>query len=234
MDLFSSFTHLIGAIAFAGLGVSLVREARSDRRIALVVFSVCCSLVLLASGLFHLMPYGGAARYVMHRVDHAAIFLFIAATFTPIHAIVFRGPGRWGVLTAVWTIAIVGLIFKMLYFSSMPQGLSLALYMAFGWLGLASGIALSQRLGYAFVRPLAAGAVAYTVGALADYFGWPILMPHLIGSHELFHVAVLAGIACHWRLVRRLAVAPLKAGAPARHQLRWSRSTPSCEPFLPA
>jgi channel protein (hemolysin III family) len=234
MDFFSSLTHLTGAIAFAWLGLSLVREARSDHRIALVVFSLCCSLVLLASGLFHLMPYGGAARYVMHRVDHAAIFLFIAATFTPIHAIVFRGPGRWGVLTAVWAIAIAGLVYKMLHFNSMPQWLSLTLYMAFGWLGLASGIALSQRLGFAFVRPLAAGAIAYTVGAFADYLEWPILLPQVIGSHEFFHVAVLAGIACHWRLVRRLANVPSRPILRPRHQFDWSRSKPSCEPSLPA
>jgi channel protein (hemolysin III family) len=207
MDPFSSFTHLIGAIAFAWLGVLTVRQAGADpaRRTALVLFTFCCSMMLLVSGLFHLMPHGGAARYVMHRVDHAAIFIFIAATFTPIHAILFRGLGRWGVLMAVWTIALVGLTCKLIYFDSMPQWLSLSLYLAFGWLGLASAIALSRRLGVAFVGPLAAGALAYTSGALADYSEWPVLLPQVIGAHEIFHLAVLTGIAFHWRFIRRFA-----------------------------
>lgn len=206
-DPFSSVTHLIGAIAFAWLGASLVRRADGEpaRRAAVVIFAFSVSLMLLVSGVFHMLPQGGAARYVMHRVDHAAIFILIAATFTPMHAILFRGAARWGVLSVVWTIAIVGLTFKSMYFGSIPQWVSLTLYMAFGWLGLASGIALLQRLGYSFVRPLILGAVAYSVGAITDFAQWPILLPSVIGSHELFHLAVLVGLACHWHFVRGFA-----------------------------
>ena len=217
-DPFSSLTHLIGAIAFAWLGVSLVREAQGDpwRRIAVVVFAFSCSLMLLVSGLFHMSPQGGVARYVMHRVDHAAIFILIAATFTPMHAILFRGAGRWGVLAAVWTIALVGLAFKTLYFNSMPEWLSLVLYMGFGWLGLASGIVLMQRLGYAFIRPLIMGAIAYTVGAVADFAHWPAPIPSVVGAHELFHLAVLAGIGFHWKFVRAFASGKVMAPASGR------------------
>jgi channel protein (hemolysin III family) len=206
-DPFSSLTHLIGAIAFAWLGASLVRRAEGDpaRRAAVVIFAFSVSLMLLVSGIFHLLPQGSAARYVMHRVDHAAVFILIAATFTPMHAILFRGPARWGVLSVVWTIAIVGLTFKSMYFGAIPEWLGLSLYLAFGWLGLASGLALSQRLGYAFIRPLMLGAAAYTVGAITDFAQLPIALPYGIGTHELFHLAVLAGIACHWQFVKGFA-----------------------------
>jgi channel protein (hemolysin III family) len=206
-DPFSSLTHLIGSIAFAWLGASLVRRAEGDpaRRAAVVIFAFSVSLMLLVSGIFHLLPHGSAARYVMQRVDHAAVFILIAATFTPMHAILFRGPARWGVLSVVWTIAIVGLTFKSVYFGAIPEWLSLALYLAFGWLGLASGLALSRRLGYAFIRPLVLGAFAYTLGAITDFAQWPILLPSVIGAHELFHLAVLAGIACHWQFVQGFA-----------------------------
>src|SRR6185436_17646557 len=88
---FSSLTHLVGAVAFAWLGVSLVRRSRGDpaRRAAVVVFAFSCALMLLISGVFHMMPQGSAARYVMQRVDHAAVFILIAATFTPMHAFLF-------------------------------------------------------------------------------------------------------------------------------------------------
>lgn len=206
-DSFSSLTHLIGAIAFAWLAVSLVREAEGDRvrRIAVVVFAFSCALMLLVSGLFHMSAQGGVARYVMQRVDHAAIFILIAATFTPMHAILFRGPGRWGVLAGVWTFALAGLALKSMYFHSMPEWVSLAMYLAFGWLGLASGVAVGQRLGPKFVRPLLFGAVAYTAGAFADFAHWPAPISPMIGSHDLFHVAVLAGIGFHWKFVRAIA-----------------------------
>lgn len=206
-DPFSSLTHLIGAVAFAWLGVSLVQKAQGCpwRRAGVVVFAFCCSLMLLVSGIFHMMPQGGAARYVMQRVDHACIFILIAATFTPMHAILFRGASRWGVLAAVWTFALVGLTVKTMYFYTMPEWMGLLLYIGFGWLGLASAVALTQRLGYAFIKPLMAGAVLYTAGALTDFAQWSGPMPSLIGSHDIFHLAVLAGIACHWHFVRGFA-----------------------------
>jgi channel protein (hemolysin III family) len=206
-DPVSSLTHLVGAIAFAWLGVSLVREAEGDgvRRVAVVVFAFSCALMLLVSGLYHMSAQGGVARYVMQRVDHAAVFILIAATFTPLHAILLRGRGRWGVLAGVWALALAGLALKSMYFNSMPEWVSLALYLAFGWLGIASVVTIGQRLGAAFVRPLLFGAVAYTAGAFADFAHWPAPISPMIGSHELFHVAVLAGIGFHWNFVREFA-----------------------------
>jgi channel protein (hemolysin III family) len=203
-DPFSSLTHLAGAIAFAGMGAQLVRAAGPDpgRRTALAVFATGCAFMLALSGCFHLLPRGSEARYLLHMADHAAIFVLIASTFTPIHAILFRGPGRWGVLTAVWTIALAGSFYKVLYFDSVPQGQGFTLYLAFGWLGLASAIALVQRFGYAFVMPLMAGAVVYTVGAVADYVEWPVA---LIGAHGFFHIAVLIALALHWQFMRSFA-----------------------------
>ena len=206
-DPVSSLTHLVGAIAFAWLGVSLVREAEGDvvRRIAVVTFVFSCALMLLVSGLYHMSAQGGMARYVMQRVDHAAIFILIAATFTPLHAILLRGRGRWGVLAGVWALALAGLALKTMYFNSMPEWVGLTLYLAFGWLGIASVVTIGQRFGPAFVRPLLCGAAAYTAGAFADFANWPAPISPMIGSHEVFHVAVLAGIGFHWNFVRAVA-----------------------------
>lgn len=227
-DPFSSLTHLIGSVAFAWLGVSLVQRAEGDpwRRLAVVVFAFACSLMLLVSGLFHMLPQGGAARYIMQRVDHACIFIFIAASFTPIHAILFRGAARWAVLLGVWTIALAGLTYKAFYFGMMPPGLSFAMYLAFGWLGMVSGLVLSQRLGYSFIKPLVAGAIVYTLGAITDYAEWPVLLPSVIGSHEIFHVAVLAGIACHWHFVRGFASGKVPGTPFPRRQQREPVAVP--------
>jgi len=208
--------------------VSLVREAEGDpvRRIAVVVFAFSCSLMLLVSGLYHMSAQGGVARYVMQRVDHAAVFILIAATFTPLHAILLRGPRRWGMLGGVWALALAGLAYKTMNFNSMPEWVSLALYLAFGWLGIASVVAIGQRLGPAYVRPLLFGAVAYTAGACADFAHWPAHLSPMIGSHEVFHVAVLAGIGYHWKFVRAFAsgrVAAVQSLATTRPR-DWARA----------
>ncbi len=207
----SSLSHLAGAAVFAVLAVLLLRRGRGDtgRMVALSVFAFSCVLLLSFSGVYHLLAPGTDERAVLKRLDHAAIFVLIAGSFTPVHVILFRGAWRWGMLTVVWGAALAGLILKTAFFSSVPESLGLAMYLGLGWLGIFSGIALARRYGFRFIRPLLWGAAAYTVGAVAEFLRWPVLLAGVVGPHELFHLAVLAGISCHWAFILRIA-----AGAP--------------------
>jgi channel protein (hemolysin III family) len=83
------------------------------------------------------------------------------------------------------------------------------MYLGLGWLGLISTIALARRFGVRFVLPLVWGALAYTIGAVAEFLAWPVLVHGIVGPHEVFHLAVLAGVSFHWSFVRGIA-----AGAP--------------------
>lgn len=206
-DPLSALTHLAGAAVFARLGVSLIRQGRGEfpRTMSLVVFAFSGVLLLSISGTYHLWPPGGAFREVLLRLDHAAIFVLIAGSFTPVHAILFRGPWRWGMLAGIWTVALAGLTFKTVYFTAISEGFGLALYLGFGWLGLVSWIALVRRFGFRFARPVLWGALAYTSGALTDFLGWPVPVPGFVGAHELFHLAVLAGLSFHWMFIRSFA-----------------------------
>src|SRR4051812_15392231 len=214
---FSSLSHLGGAVIFAWLGVSLVRDGRGSagRMASLAVFAFSCVLLLSLSGVYHLLAPGGTPRDVLHRLGPAAIFLLIAGSFTPVHAILFRGVGRWGMLAIVWTMAITALTLKTVYFDSMPEWLGLALYLGLGWFGLVSGIALARRFGFRFIQPVIWGALAYTCGALVDFLDWPDPFPQVLGSHELFHLAVLAGIAFHWKFIFGLASGEIPAESKA-------------------
>jgi channel protein (hemolysin III family) len=157
------------------------------------------------SGVYHLLTPGTAGRAVLLRLDHAAIFVLIAGTFTAVHGIVYHGLGRWGPLLFIWTAAITGITLKTIFFDGVGDLLSLALFLGLGWVGAFSGGVLWYRYGFRFVRPLVWGAIAYTIGGIQEYLGWPILVPGVIGAHELFHVMVLIGAIFHWRFVYQFA-----------------------------
>jgi len=154
-DPVSSLTHLAGAVVFTVLGVVLLRRGRGDRgrMISLAVFAISCVLCLSLSGVYHLLSPGSAGREVLKRLDHAAIFLLIAGSFTPVHVILFRGAWRWGMLTGIWGAALAGLVLKTVYFATMPEWLGLAMYLGLGWLGVISALALARRFGWRSIQP---------------------------------------------------------------------------------
>jgi channel protein (hemolysin III family) len=202
-DPVSSLTHLAGAVAFAILGAFLIARGRGAAQlIALTVFALSCVLLLSLSGVYHLLSPGTAARGVLMRLDHAAIFVLIAGSFTPVHVILLRDLWHWHLLAWIWVAAIAGLVLKTVYFDATPQWLGLLMYLGLGWVGLVSTVALARRFGVRFVLPLVWGALAYTIGALVDFAGWPALVPGVVGPHEVFHLAVLAGISFHWAFIR--------------------------------
>lgn len=205
-DPLSTLSHLLGALAFSVLGLPLILRARNIRRaprgtalyVATVVVALC------ASALFHAAPRGTPTRDLLMTIDHAAIFLLIAGSYTPIHLLQFQGAMRWGVLTVVWGAALCGVLAKLLLFDAIPEWFSLTLYLALGWAGLFSATALYRRHGARPLWPLFAGALAYTVGAILEFARVPVLIPGVIGPHEVFHALVLLGVAAHWRYIARL------------------------------
>lgn len=213
-DPFSSISHLLAAVIALIFGVALIRKALGSplrvTTVSIYVFSVV--FLLSMSGVFHLLEPGTTGRAVLKRLDHAGIFLLIAGTFTPIHAIMFRGFWRWGFLSVIWGLAITGLTLKTIYFTDFAEWLGLIFYIGLGWMGIVSAYLTHRIHGFAIIRPLFFGALAYTLGATLDFLRLPVLIPGVLGPHELFHIAVLAGIAWHWKFVNRLLTWPGKKG----------------------
>jgi channel protein (hemolysin III family) len=206
-DPVSSLSHLSAAVVFAVLSVPLMSRGRGEalRVVSLAVFAFSCVLLLSLSGAYHLLSPGTAAREVLMRLDHAAIFVLIAGSFTPVHAILLRDRWQWHLLAWIWVAAIAGLALKTVFFDTMPAWLGLLMYLGLGWLGLISTVAIALRSGVRFILPLVWGALAYTGGALVDFLDWPVLVAGVVGPHELFHLAVLAGISFHWAFIRGIA-----------------------------
>ena len=210
-DPFSSLSHLVGAAVFAVLSVPLLRRGWGDwaRVACLAVYAFSCVLLMSISGVYHLLAPGGAGREVMLRLDHAAIFVLIAGSFTPVHGILLTGRWRWEPLILLWSLTAAAITLKTIYFYDLSEALGLTLYLCLGWMGLVTGRVVWLCYGGHFIHLLAWGGVAYTVGAVVDILGKPVLIPGIIGPHELFHVAVLVGAGLHWKFVYGFA-----SGAP--------------------
>jgi channel protein (hemolysin III family) len=203
---FSSLSHLLGAFIFFIYGIKLIMLARSHAgwMAAVSVFVLSGVFLLSMSGVFHLLEFHGINRAVLQRLDHAGIFALIAGTFTPVHSIIFKGFWRWGFLIAIWSLAIAGITLKSIFFNELAEWVGLVAYLGLGWLGILSAYMTHRLHGFSIIKPLVYGALAYTAGASMEFLRLPVLITDVIGPHELFHIAVLAGIAWHWLFIRDL------------------------------
>ena len=204
---FSAISHLFGAGLFLFLGSMLMQRGRGSvpRMIYLGIYSFTSVFLLAMSGVYHMMDKDGSAHFVLARLDHGAIFLFIAGTFTPIHGLLFHGVMRWAPLLLIWVLAITGVTLKTVFFDTVPYWLGLSFYLGMGWIGVLSGVILARRFGFAYIRPLFLGGVAYSFGAIVDFWVAPVVIAGVINPHEVFHIFVLLAALIHWKFVWTIA-----------------------------
>jgi channel protein (hemolysin III family) len=203
----SSLLHLLGAGVALVAAAPLVRLARGCpiRRRSLTVYAACVVANLAISGVYHALAWECTARAVFQRFDHFAIWLLIAGTFTAVHGVTCRGFWRGGVLAMVWTYAACGVLLQTFWFPVFASRPGLALYLGFGWLGVVSIAKIGRDIGYRVVQPIWWAGLAITGGALLENFGRGLVFVHdWVGSHEVFHLAVVIGVAIHWRFIRQL------------------------------
>lgn len=208
----SSWTHLLAALAFFCMGFPLIKKGRGNtlRVGSLVIFTFSLVFLFSMSGVFHLLDSHSLGGRVFMRLDHAAIWVLIAGTFTPVHIILFRGFWRWGFLTIIWTLAITGLVLKTVFFKDIPDWAGAIMFLGLGWMGAISGWKVIHFYGDRSIRFLIYGALSYTIGTLFDYFlHWPTVIPGVLGSHEIFHFFVILGAYFHWRWVYSWANCPV-------------------------
>jgi len=202
-DPVSAWLHLLAALGFTVAGFYLVFKGRGSKlRVAsLVLYTFSLLFLFSMSGVFHLLPYNTAGREVLQILDHAAIWILIAGTFVPIHTLMFRGPKRWGVLLLVWLITIPGVTLTVVFFSTMPEWLSLTFYLSLGWIGLVTAYFVVSEYDKAEALYIFYGGIAYSIGAVLEFLRWPNPVESVFEAHDIFHVFVIIGAAYHWRFV---------------------------------
>jgi len=202
-ELANSVTHGLGLVAsLAAFPALLVAAGRGDalHRVGAVVFGATLVLCYLASTLYHAVRLPRVKR-ALRVLDHAAIFLFIAGTYTPFALGPLRGVVGWTLLVAVWAIALGGVLLKLCV-GCRPEyeRLSLALYLGMGWLAVLAVRPLVQHIGLGGVAWIAAGGLAYTLGVV--FYAHDTRLRY---GHALWHLCVAAGSACHFVAVLRHA-----------------------------
>jgi hemolysin III len=197
-----AITHGVGlALSLAGLAALVVAASpRGDawQLAGASVFGVALVLLYAASTLYHSLPRG-RGKEVFRRLDHAAIFLLIAGTWTPFALGPLRGTWGWSLLALVWGLAALGIVLV----TAIPRRgrrVSLVLQLAMGWLAALALEPLARTLHADGLALLVAGGLAYSLGVV--FYAWRSL-PF---GHAVWHVFVLAGSALHFSCVQRYVV----------------------------
>ena len=198
----NSLSHFVGIIlSLVGLVVLTVSSAGEPWRVlSFAVYGGCATLLYTASTLLHGLRVGERAERLLLRLDHAAIFLMIAGSYTPITLITLReySPAwGWALFGIVWGVTLLGVIFKLFWLDA-PRWLSTGLYLLMGWLAVVAIGPLLETLPLGGFLWLAGGGLFYSVGAFVFIFERPDPYPGVLGHHELWHFLVLAGSVCHF------------------------------------
>ena len=200
-EIANSVSHAVGLVAALAaapfLVVHAVRRGGTGAIVGASVFAATVVLLYLASTLYHALPRNRAKR-VFQVIDHGAIFLLIAGTYTPFTLGVLRGAWGWTLFGLVWGLATVGIALKAVGRLRHPI-LSTLLYVGMGWLILIAIRPLWLRVPLSGLLWLLLGGIAYTAG-LAFFAAKGVRY-----SHFVWHVFVLAGTACHFFAVLRYA-----------------------------
>ncbi|PZX56050.1 hemolysin III [Algoriphagus ratkowskyi] len=202
-DPIDSWTHLLGALAVGILLVFLFKKGGVGRKhpLPVLIYGFASIFLLSMSGTYHLIERETTARYVLRILDHAGIFLLIAGTLIAIHVILFTGFMKWGITIITSVIATLGITLVSIYFEDLPEYMTHAIFLIFGWLGMVSVIGIWKLKKSISFKYLVYGGLAYTVGAIIDGVNYPVLKQGYLGPHEIFHFAVLLGVGFHWTFI---------------------------------
>lgn len=202
----NAITHGIGILlSAAGLVYLLYQAVNNHSGLQLagaLTFGISLIALYTASTLYHGLPVSPRVVKILRKVDHTMIYVLIAGTYTPICLITLKGVMGWSLFGAVWGLAAVGIVLKLVWMGA-PRWLSTLFYVALGWMSALFIVPLFKALPLSGFVWLLAGGLMYTVGAVFYAIKPRWLRVWKFGFHEVFHLFILAGSGAHFLLVSR-------------------------------
>lgn len=194
---FNGYSHLAGALLALAGGVALVVAAsmRADpwRIVAFSVYGASLFLLFFVSTLYH--STRGRAKDVLRKLDHCAIYVLIAGTYTPFTLVTLNGPWGWTLFGIVWGLAVIGIV-QELTLAKGARVTSLVIYLAMGWVALVAIVPLAEALSTAGLALVAAGGAVYTAGIVFYLFD-----ERYRHWHGIWHLFVLGGSGTHYTAI---------------------------------
>jgi hemolysin III len=205
----NALTHLLGAvlsvIGLVMLIVAATEHGSARNVVAVSIFGASLVLMYCVSALYHASTLSERGLGHFQRIDHVMIYVLIAGSYTPICLIVLGGRLGMTLLIIVWTLAALG-VFQKIVWMHAPRWLSTALYIGMGWIAVIIARPLIAAASPGFFLWLLAGGIAYTVGAVVYAKKWPRGGAKVFGSHEIWHLFVMAGSFAHyWAILAYVA-----------------------------
>lgn len=217
-DPVAMLSHALAALIGVGATFILWRLSAAERskRLSLLAFGISWVLLYSASASYHAFLLPREQLRIFRLLDHSAIFLLIAGTYTPL-LVVLRAGRRWtgAMVAGMWGVAGAGIAAKWLL-PEVPYEASVVIYLVVGWMGLLPVVELTRAWGVRRLALVFYGGVIYSAGGLIELLDRPVIVPRLVGPHEVFHFCVMWGTWCHFLfMVRQIApVVPSPQTAP--------------------
>jgi hemolysin III len=190
--------HAHAAWVAAVAAIALIALApTAGARVAALIYGVGLIALFSVSALYHRWPGDPRWKPWLRRMDHSTIFVFIAASYTPVGLLVLDGTVQIVVLVSVWAGALAGIVMSVAWISA-PRWLQALTYLLVGWVAVLALPQLADRVGVAPLVLLAVGGGLYTLGAVVYAMRRPNLWPRTFGFHEVFHTLVIAAAVVHF------------------------------------
>lgn len=203
-EVVSCYTHLVaGIFAIAGtLYLALSIPPDPVHFAVVIIYGLSITLLFSASALYHAKKRHENEQSIWRKLDHSAIFLMIAGTYTPIAYLYLSDLWFVIIISAQWTLVFFGFFFKFFYRKA-TGGIFTGIYIAMGWMAVIPMHNLVNIMPGSQLLLLIGGGVAFTIGAAVYAIKKPVFRNGIFGFHEIFHVMVIIGAVCHYAVVYR-------------------------------
>ncbi|MBE0687176.1 MAG: hemolysin III family protein [Anaerolineaceae bacterium] len=200
----SALTHLSAAL-FSLIGlIALVYFGWGDlqKTVTFIIYGISLILMFTASGTYHMVNARDSIILNLRKLDHSAIYLLIAGTYTPICMHFFSGFWQYGMLIVIWSLAIIGITVKLFVINA-PRWITAGVYLVMGWLAIMGVQEILRTLPPGAIIWLVLGGLFYSFGAIIYITKFMDFLPGKFGFHEVWHIFVILGAFSHYFLILR-------------------------------